>query len=387
MDALEKKPEPDTLKLSNVFIEGVFRGRLEVADKKLLNLVAHKILSDDKHSPEVSFDVSDVVDVGVSDKKKIYTDIRDILKRLMDLEFVYDKEEEEHFLMFRFAGLAEYKKGVVRFVLSSAMLDVITALDKGYTRYLLENIKPLRSIHSVRMYELLRQYAGIGRREISLEDLRKLLNCEKKYPQFYSFNQVVIKKAQKEINEKTDISFEIRKKRRSYSVHTLEFIITDKNAPPKPRQANLPGELDQMRLDVERFELELRRAGWCGGDFRAWIGGCGGYEVCKRFWDDVLKPDIERQTARGKLENPGAVIRRGMEQAIKYQSACLEEKTSEKKNTVQDWLKKISALSDVELVELVRSRGDRAVQAYGATAAEIRDNIDITPGVAMCELG
>lgn len=383
LEKIEKKG--DALKLSNAFIEGIFKGKLEVADKKLLNLVAHKILSDDKHSPEVSFDISEVVDIGATDSKNVYRDVLAMLNRLLDLKFIYANEEEEECIGFG-VGEIEYKKKRLRFHLLPAMQKVFLSLDKGYTRYLLENIKPLRSIYAIRMYELLRQYAGVGWRKFEIDELRKIFNCENKYLLYKHFRNHVLKRAQKELAEKTDIIFEFKEHRRRWKIWKIEFFITDKNSPAKPRQENLPGELDQMRLDVERFELELRRVGWSGKDFNAFISGCGGYEVCKRFWDDLLKADIERQVKRNKLENPGAVIRRGMEQAKKYQPALLEKKTSDKGLDLAAFRARIAALSDAELVELVKSKGTRAVQSYGAAAEEIRDEIDLMPGVAMCEL-
>ena len=383
LEKIEKKG--DALKLSNAFIEGIFKGKLEVADKKLLNLVAHKILSDDKHGAEVSVDISEIVDVGATDSKNFYRDVLAMLNRLLDLKFIYANEEEEECIGFG-VGEIEYKKKRLRFHLLPAMQKVFLSLDKGYTRYLLENIKRLRSIYSVRMYELLRQYAGVGWRKFEVEELRKLLNCEKRYSVYKDFRKNVLRRTQKELAEKTDIIFEFKEHRRRWKIWKIDFFITDKNASAKPRQENFPGELDQMRLDVERFELELRRAGWSGRDFNAFISDCGGYEVCKRFWDDLFKADIERQVKRGKLENPGGVIRRGMEQAVKYQPALLEEKTAGGNTALQDWKKKIAALSDAELVELVRSKGVRAVQSYGDTAEQIREEIDLMPGVAICEL-
>jgi len=386
-DIIEKTEQEAGINLSNLFIEGIFKGKLEPSDKKLLNLIAHKVLATGNNENTITVPMSDVVDVGASDKKNVYRDVANMLRRLLDLKFVYDNEKTETFLGFGIGELS-YENQIIKVCLSPSMLKVCKTLDKGYTRLLLRNLRPLRSLYSVRLYELLRQYAKLGHRFIDYDTLRELLWCNEKYKHFFSFKARILKPAQREINEKTDITFDFAvKKEFGSKKRKIFFKIELKPEYEKTQEQNLPGELDTIIFETESFELELKKYGFVSKGFSQFISDCGGYDVCKRFWDDLLKADIERQVKRGKLENPGAVIRRGMEQAIKYQSACLEEKTSEKKNTVQDWLKKISALSDVELVELVRSRGDRAVQAYGATAAEIRDNIELMPGVAMCELG
>jgi plasmid replication initiation protein len=55
--------------------------------------------------------------------------------------------------------------------------------------------------YAIRIYELLVQYRQIGKREISVDSLRTMLELGKKYPLFADFKKRVIDTAVDQINE------------------------------------------------------------------------------------------------------------------------------------------------------------------------------------------
>jgi len=78
-----------------------------------------------------------------------------------------------------------------------------------FFKYKLWNTLYLKSYNQQRIYELLKQYEKIGKREISLADLREYLSIgDKEYPVWGIFDRDVLKVAQKACKEKTDIYFE-----------------------------------------------------------------------------------------------------------------------------------------------------------------------------------
>lgn len=102
---------------------------------------------------------------------------------------------------------------------------------KRFFQYKLYNTIYLASFNQMRLYELLKQYEKIGKRTISLVDLKEYLGLEKnQYQEWRDLREKIIKVAQKAIGEKTDISFTykaitkvISGKRRTVAV---EFIIS-----------------------------------------------------------------------------------------------------------------------------------------------------------------
>ena len=77
-----------------------------------------------------------------------------------------------------------------------------------YFTYQLWNALQLKSATQIRMYELLKQYEYIGKREIEVSELRELLGIEpNKYPRWDRFKDRIIDSCQKALAENTDICF------------------------------------------------------------------------------------------------------------------------------------------------------------------------------------
>lgn len=102
---------------------------------------------------------------------------------------------------------------------------------KKFIRYKLYNTIFLKSFNQQRVYELLKQYQRIGKRTISLEDLREYLSIGKnEYPVWYDFSSKVLKVAQKAIKENTDIAFEYEGIKKGRKVIAVQFTITANGA-------------------------------------------------------------------------------------------------------------------------------------------------------------
>ena len=94
---------------------------------------------------------------------------------------------------------------------------------------LLENFKSLDSVYSLRLYELLCQYQSMGKREITVEDLRFFLDCVDKYTLFKKLKQVVIEPAIEEINAKTNLLIhKVEYKRIGRKIGSIAFEFCDK---------------------------------------------------------------------------------------------------------------------------------------------------------------
>jgi len=52
-------------------------------------------------------------------------------------------------------------------------------LKREFTQASLSTVLPLKSVYAIRLYLLLKQYRGIGKRALSLEEMREMLGIEK----------------------------------------------------------------------------------------------------------------------------------------------------------------------------------------------------------------
>jgi len=128
-------------------------------------------------------------------------------------------------------------------------------LKKNFTTYKLENVMGLRSSYAIRIYELLKQYEKIKERAFKLDDLRKMLGAEDVYPAYGNFKQRVLVPAQKELQKKTDISFEIEEFKQGRKVEKIRFMITSKKSKHSQQLTLFEGNLE----DFQRKSLFTER--------------------------------------------------------------------------------------------------------------------------------
>jgi plasmid replication initiation protein len=96
----------------------------------------------------------------------------------------------------------------VTFTLNPNLKKYLLNLKGFFTKYNIDNI-PYLSVHSVRLYELLKRHEFKAQQSVvfTLEDLKFYLGLANKYPKFYEFKRWVLESAQEELETYTDIRF------------------------------------------------------------------------------------------------------------------------------------------------------------------------------------
>ena len=118
---------------------------------------------------------------------------------------------------------------VISFELSNSIKPYLTELSDCYTKYLQNNFLMLKSKRSQVFYELMKSYQSQKFITISVENLKKKLDANKStYQEFKHFNNLIIKKAIKEINEITDILVSVKPIKQRRNIVSLNFTITAK---------------------------------------------------------------------------------------------------------------------------------------------------------------
>lgn len=119
------------------------------------------------------------------------------------------------------------KKGAVRIRFDPDLKPYLLGLKANFTRYEIQNAAQLSSSYAIRLYELLKQYERTRnkKRELEFKELKMILGCERTYSAYGNFNQRVLKPAQKELKEKTDIGFTYRVRKIGRRVNWIIFTI------------------------------------------------------------------------------------------------------------------------------------------------------------------
>ena len=167
--------------------------------------------------------------------KTAYRELREASNKLYERSIIIRNEQQTMKLRWASSIIAdnpyptdvfpdEHWKRVVIFF-NPQILPYLSNLKANFTQYLQSDISDVSGAYTIRFYELICQYRTIGKREVSIQDLRFILNIGDKYPLFYDFKKRVIEPAIKEINEKTpmQISYEQKKKGKTIVGIVLNF--------------------------------------------------------------------------------------------------------------------------------------------------------------------
>ena len=117
-----------------------------------------------------------------------------------------------------------------------------------YFKYELWNALRLKSANQIRMYEILKQYENIGKREITVSDLRELLGiAPNEYPRWNNFKAKVLDSCQQALKQFTDICYTYERGRTGTGGKWLTVIFhISKNS-------EYDGQMTMLELDLQSF--------------------------------------------------------------------------------------------------------------------------------------
>ena len=232
---------------SNHLIEA--RYKLPVIAQKVLLGCAMKVrATDDFNNKLYTLSVDEYAQYFGVNSNGTYENLREAVDVLWHSSF-YIGDLEHRWIVTR---KRDKRKNYVGVVFHQEIKEFIFQLTKRFTTYKIENIAQLKSAYSIRLYELMKQYEKIGWRKIDYEELRKILSIEDgEYILFGDFNRRILKQAQKEIKENTDIDFEYTKLKDGRKVTGIKFTI---NKQKIRREQQLPSFEDKHFSHHELYD-------------------------------------------------------------------------------------------------------------------------------------
>lgn len=114
-------------------------------------------------------------------------------------------------------------EGKLEISFSDYIMPYLTQLTQQFTAIAVKNVSALKRTYSIRIYELLMQFKKTGDRLITVDDFRSMLGLEDKYSEFRALNQLVLKPAVKELNEKSDLIVSVDTVKNGRAVVALHF--------------------------------------------------------------------------------------------------------------------------------------------------------------------
>ncbi|MDQ7082241.1 MAG: replication initiation protein [Aquificota bacterium] len=248
-----EKVENNKITKANALIEA--RYRLTIREQRLILMCISLLSPGDEELPTVRMRVKDLIEALELDSHSFYDELKQTLKRLLS-RVLEIPEENGGYTLLHWVETARYipEVGEVVLRLNPELKPYLLKLKEKFTTYYLKAVIGLRSSYSVRLYELLKQYQGIGRRRFTIEELRSILKIQPdEYTRYNDFKRFVILQAQRELKEKTDIYFDFREIKRGRKVVELEFTILE-----NPKFKALKEKEESAKTEEERERLRKR---------------------------------------------------------------------------------------------------------------------------------
>ena len=234
------------------------RYHLKVREHRLVLMMISLISPNDKDFKQYEIRIKDIADLLEPKNKNIYHVVSTILDSLIGR--VLHIPKPNGYLKISWLSSAEYRgdEGIISLSFDPRLKPYLLDLKGRFTQFQLMSIVRLRSIYSIRIYQLLKQYKKIGKRSFELFQLREMLGIEEiKYKRFSDFRKWVLNQAKKELEKKdeksqlykSDLGFDFITKRTGRKISHLTFIIkqqqteaTSKAIPitTQPKKENTP---------------------------------------------------------------------------------------------------------------------------------------------------
>ena len=219
------KKKETTIVESNTLLEA--RHSFNLVELKMLLMVIAKIKKEDKDFTPYRIYASEFRDLSAVKGHHAYYKYLLKTSRALRRKEIVIQTEKGHLITGYFSDIELYKNdGYMDFYISPKMLPYLLQLKREFTVYDIRNVINCKSVHSIRLYQLLKQYEKIGQRAITLKVLKFTLGLDPdQYPRWNNFRARILEISRKELKKHSDIYFEYETKRLGRKVDKVIFTI------------------------------------------------------------------------------------------------------------------------------------------------------------------
>lgn len=266
---------------------------LSLSEQRVLLACISQIDSKSPLQPENKFHVfaSEIVDLMGLDRSNAYRDMKSAVDKLYNRSIKIDGEDSEMRWIYR----KEYVKneGKITLYFSPEIIPYLSQLSQKFTAYKLKYVAQFKSSYSIRLYEILVQWASVGTREVEVEWLREIFQVQGKYKTIKDFKKYIIDPSVEDINDHSNlwVKYGQRKSGRTITHFQFQFGLKDK-----------PKALERKQLTEEEINKQAR-PGETRAAVIARLTGTSLSEVAKpgETFDQALERKRALAEARKKL--------------------------------------------------------------------------------------
>ncbi|MFC5714401.1 replication initiation protein [Thalassorhabdus alkalitolerans] len=223
MPKIAEKELNSVVTKSNELIQASYR--LGLTEQRVILYLVSKIQPNDEEFKVYTFSIKHFHDIlGLKGTPK-YSEIKEITRNLMRKVFQVQMDGKLYQMSWLSSVVYNDAEGTISLRFDPVLKPFLLELKKNFTSYKYENVVKLRSSYSIRIYELLKQYEKLKERHFEINEFRSVLGLEDQYKTYGNLKNRVIKPAQKELAEYTDVKFEIKEQKTGRKVTGITFLI------------------------------------------------------------------------------------------------------------------------------------------------------------------
>ena len=208
------------------------RYSLTLQEKKIILWLTSQIQPDDKDFKKHTLTVKNFMDLMGLTGNANYKELQKITLGLMKKVLIIKEPDLKVTTQVSWLNSARYEEGegFIRLSFAPEMHPFLLNLKETFTVISLSDLMQFKSIHAIRIYELLKQYQDIGERTLTIEEIKECCGATGKLTKYSDFEKKILLIAQREINEKSDIQFEFERKKHVRKILAIKFIISKNKA-------------------------------------------------------------------------------------------------------------------------------------------------------------
>jgi plasmid replication initiation protein len=204
--------------------------RLTLNEQRLVLTAIAKIPFDEKIPDEVEITAQEFLalfpDVG---EKNVHNEIQDAVDRLYERSIrIEDPIKKKKFRWINSTTFYKKGEGRVGFSFGKEIIPYLQQLKTQFTKYRLGDIASLKSIYSIRLFEMLMQFQGTGIALVDLDKFKERLGIQGKYSAYKDLKKRVIEPAVSELNNKSHLTITFKSIREGRAIKKLQFFFSEK---------------------------------------------------------------------------------------------------------------------------------------------------------------
>ena len=304
------------------------RYRLSLQEKRVVIWLASQVQQTDGDFKEHVLSIKKFAELTDVRGDRLYSELQAITRRLMQRIISIYPIGENRLIQVAWLGAADYKfdQGTASLSFHPHLQPFMLNLKNHFTALNLSDLMGLQSIYSIRIFELIKQYESIGKREISLKDLREYCGVTPdKYKKFNDLKKRIIESATEEINEKTDIFISYEAVKTARKITSIRFSI--KKNPEYKKTAFEKSQMEQAGIIQKELRSEkaiiqqLLEYGFTDSQSKKIVKSNSQEAIT-----NAIK-SVDIQVSRGKVKNAKAMLTKAIKEQWhpeKYQNKLLK---------------------------------------------------------------